>query len=873
MKRIFLLISLLCCLQTLLAQTTYNVSGTIKDTTGQEMIGANVWLLAGRDTMHTISNETGKFVFQQVPHSIFTIRVTVVGYQTWYREFSFNEAGTQIDLPLIRLSMKPSELKEVVVKGKMSPVVIKEDTIEYRADQYRLRENAVAEDLLKRLPGMQVDMDGNVQTMGKRVTKVRINGKDFMIDDIKTLTRLLPVDLIDKVQLIDDYGDMARATGRRSGEPMKILNIQTKSDLDRVYQGQALAGTGNDGRYNAALLANYFSEKQQLSISGNTNNITAQVGNTVASTGSVNYRGSYSKEFSLNMGAVAGRTTSEMESLSTVKTVTDAGTLSSINSSSNYSRADNYVFNMGGEYKPKEFDLYNFNLNYTGNKTTSNSLTSAIQSGLQRKDQITSSRNINDAPVLVAGLFGSHRLSGLGRTLSLGINVNSAKNDNLQDGVDSLRYYNTDNTLAKDSLLHQVLDKRNNNFVVNSQVSYVEPLDSINSLELKYALNYNKTNNLQETYWINPEGKSNRMDSLSNHYIYREVQHQLELNYRYAKKKWDMTLGMRFQPASLVSSMVGGLNRAVVKSNKLVPVFQLQYKLPKQAMMSLSYSGNVMFPGYQQLQPVPDLTNAQFPVIGNPNLRPAFAHALFFNYRNGGLNTVFLHVSANYTQDKVVTNVSLVTDSFNTVKQETRFLNANGDYNVRFIYGWSYRIADGKYNLFLDGNTTYNNNILYMDNVRKTGQNLVMNQSLRGNMLREWMELTGGVTYTYNRNVYVLQENNITNINTWNFNVNGKAYFLKTFAIAADFTKQLNSGFSGAVTANPTLINATFEKMFFKRKLTCRLQGYNLLDETSRLSQTITGNTIVENQNRLLGRYFMFSLQCDLRLFKGSHKQ
>jgi hypothetical protein len=869
MKRISLLICFFCCLHTVLAQSTYRVSGTIRDTTGQEMIGATVLLMMGRDTLHTVSNDAGRFTFQQVPRSTFTLRVSVLGYETWYREFSFKDAGTQIDLPLIKLTMKTNNLKEVIVKGRPSPIVVKEDTIEYRADQYRLRQNAVAEDLLKRLPGMQVDMEGNVQTMGKKITKVRINGKDFMIDDIKTLTRLLPVDLIDKIQLIDDYGDLARATGRKTGEPEKIINIQTKADLEKVYQAQALGGVGNDGRYNAAVLANYFSEKQQLSVNGNTNNITAQVGNTITSTGNINYRGNYSKEFSVNVGLIGGRTTSELESLSTVTTVTTDGTLYSINNSSNNSRNDNYNLNIGTEYKPSEGDMINFNLNYSGNKSVNSSMTSALQSGLQRKDQITTSSNINNTPVFLAGLFASHRFPGLGRIVSLGLYANTTKNDNLQDALDSLRYYNADSTVAKDSLLHQLLDKKNNNFASNGQLSYVEPLDSANSLELRYSVNYNRTDNIQETRWINQDGKIDLIDSLSNRYIYTMVQHQVELNFRRAKDKWDMTFGMRLQPSSLTSSMAGGANRAVVTSNKLVPVFRLQYKLPKQAMVSLSYAGNVIFPTYQQLQPVPDLTNAQFPVIGNPDLRPAFAHSVFFNYRNAGTNTLFVHLSANYTQDKVVTNVSLVKDSFNTVKQETRFLNTDGDYNFRFIYGWSYRIDDGKYNLFLDGNSSYNNNILYMDNVRKIGQNLMLTQSLRANMLQEWMELTGGVAYTYNRNVYVLQENNITNISTWNFNFNGKVYFLKTFSLGADLNKQLNSGFSGALSANPLLINGTLEKMFFKRKLTCRLQGFNLLDETSRLSQSITGNTVVENQNNLLGRYFMFTLQCDLRLFKG----
>lgn len=875
MKRTFLLISFVCSLQYALAQSSYTVAGMIKDTTGQGLTGANILLLAGRDTLHTTSNQDGRFSFSNVTQPVFTLRISLLGYETWYREFAFREAGALIDLPLVKMTMKANTLKEIVIKGRSSPVILKEDTIEYSADAYRLRANAAAEDLLKRLPGLQVDMEGNVTSMGKKITKIRINGKDFMVDDIKTLTRLLPVDLIDKIQLIDDYGDMARATGRKTGEPQQVLNIQTRADLEKVYQAQILGGAGNDGRYNAAVLGNYFSEKQQLSVNGNKNNISAQVGNTVSTTGNINYRGNYSKSFSMNIGAVAGSTIAETESLSTSETVTTDGTLFSDNNSYNNNRTDNYNINLGTEYKPKEGDMLNFNLNYAHSDILNNSVLLSKQSGLQLKDQSTYNKNAGTVPVFLAGMFGSHRFRKQGRTISLGLYVNSTSNSNIQDGIDSLRYYNADGTIAKDSILNQVLDKSNRDLTTNAQVSYVEPLDSsgINSLELKYSLNYNKTDYDQETRWTTADGKVNVIDSLSNSYTYTMMQHHMELNYRRATKKWDLTLGTRLQPASLTSLARETGVRAQVKNTRLVPVFRVQYKLPKSATLTLSYAGNVIFPNFQQMQPLPDLTNAQFPVIGNPDLKPAFAHSLFFNYRNAGVNTMFIHLSANYTQDKVVTNVSLVTDSFNTVKQETRFLNTDGDYNFRFIYGLSCRISDGRFNLFLDGNSSYNNNILYMDNVRKTGQNLVITQSLRGNMLRQWVELTAGAAYTFNRNVYVLQEDNkVTNISTWNLVMSGKVFLLKTFSLGMDVTKQLNSGYSGSLNANPLLINGTLENTFFRRKLTARLQGFNLLDETSRMSQSISGNTVTENRNRVLGRYFMFTLQCDLRMFQGEKK-
>jgi hypothetical protein len=852
----------------LCAQAAYTVSGIIKDSTGQEMPGANILLIAGKDTLHAASNEKGKFSFPKVGQPVFTLRITIMGYDTWYREFSYKEAGAVINLPSITLTMKTNRLNEIVVKGKVSSIIMKEDTVEYRADQYKLRPNAVVEDLLKRLPGMEVDQDGNITSLGKKITKIRINGKDFIVDDIKTLTRLLPVDIIDKLQLIDDYGDMARATGRKTGEPQHVINIQTKSDLSKIYQGNAIAGAGNDGRHNLALVTNYFSEQQQFSLIGNSNNIGSQVGKMTTSTGNINYRNNISKTFSMNAGLSAGHNMNSQLSSSNVQTITSEGSLFSANTSNHHSSGDNYNFGGGAEYKPDIYTLANFNLNITGNSFINNSIRSANQTGFQHKDQLTTNYMTNNAPSIGGSGFASHRFKGLGRIVSLNFSINNADNKSNQDSYDSLRYYNADNTVLKDSLLHQLLYNVNDNLNTTAQASYIEPLDSLSSLELKYVINTTKISNVLETQWVDPGGKKTLIDSLTNEYTYTTIQQQIELNFRHNRGNLDYTIGGRLQPSLLRSSIISG-QRAFKRSMPLVPVLSIQYRLPRKAMLILNYSGSVGLPGYQQLLPVTDLTNAQFPVIGNPDLRTSFTHSASFSYRSAGLNSLFLSLLGSYVKDNIVTNVVLVKDSFNTVKQETRFLNADGNYNVGFNYGWSKRFNDGKYNLHLNGNSSYNNNILFLDNVKKTAQKLVLSQTVRGSMLQQWLELTGSIGYTYNRNVYAMVQNNITNITTWSFSMNAKAYFLKTFGLFADVRKQLNTGYSGVGNTNPLMLNGTLEKTFFRDKLTCHLQGYNLLDEGANLSQYISGNTVTERRSQLAGRYFIFSLQCDLKLFKG----
>ena len=138
-------------------------------------------------------------------------------------------------------------LNQVTIVGAANPVTLKEDTVVYNAaSAYKVRENAPVEDLIKKLPGVDVDVNGNITTQGKQVTKVRINGKDFMGGDVQSATKNLPADIVENIQMIDDYGDQANLTGVKTGEPDKIMNITIRKDKNYGYSGQATAGDGED---------------------------------------------------------------------------------------------------------------------------------------------------------------------------------------------------------------------------------------------------------------------------------------------------------------------------------------------------------------------------------------------------------------------------------------------------------------------------------------------------------------------------------------------------------------------------------------------------------------------------------------------------
>jgi len=265
------------------AQTSRDVHGTVTDTTKQPLPGTNVTLTSDQhDSTTTIADVKGKFVFPSVKGTKITIVLSSIGYQSLKRHYTLDNTNTPADLGAIILLVQSNMLNQVNIVGVV-PITLKEDTVEYNASAYKVRENAPVEDLIKKLPGVDVDVNGNITTQGKQVTKVRVNGKDFMGGDVQSATKNLPADIVENIQMIDDYGDQAALTGVKTGEPDKIMNITIRKDKNYGYFGQATAGDGEDAlpasqgipnqnRYIGSLNAFNFNGDQQIAVLGSINN-------------------------------------------------------------------------------------------------------------------------------------------------------------------------------------------------------------------------------------------------------------------------------------------------------------------------------------------------------------------------------------------------------------------------------------------------------------------------------------------------------------------------------------------------------------------------------------------------------------------------
>ena len=259
-----------------------SIRGAVVDSlTRKPLPEASVSLLSARDSSLVtfgITDGRGQFVFPKVAEGQYRVLVTYVGYRGKIRRVGISSATPNPDVGTIDVVATSQTLGEVRVQGEAAPIAVKGDTLEFNADSFKTRPNAQVEDLLKKLPGVEVSRDGTVRAQGQDVRKVLVDGKPFFGNDPKMATRNLPADIIDKIQLFDQQSEQSQFSGVDDGEREKTINITTKKDKRKGTFGQQSigAGPGEDTGYSGRASVNRFNAGQQFSVLGMANNINQQ---------------------------------------------------------------------------------------------------------------------------------------------------------------------------------------------------------------------------------------------------------------------------------------------------------------------------------------------------------------------------------------------------------------------------------------------------------------------------------------------------------------------------------------------------------------------------------------------------------------------
>jgi len=274
--RYFFILFLILLIMPAYAQKGVDITGTvIEEGTNEPIEQATVRLLSVKDSSMiggVATSRNGSFMLKNIKNGSYLLHVSFVGFDPLYQPLRVTGKTNPVKLGKLALTDGAIQLGEAVVIGKAPEVTVRNDTMEYNADSYKTTEGSMLEDLLKKMPGVEVDSEGKITVNGKEIKKVLIDGKEFFSDDPKVASKNLPSKMIDKVQVLDKLSDMAKMTGFDDGEEETVINLTVKPGMKQGWFGNAFAGYGSEDRYEGNFMVNRFINNNQLTLMGGINN-------------------------------------------------------------------------------------------------------------------------------------------------------------------------------------------------------------------------------------------------------------------------------------------------------------------------------------------------------------------------------------------------------------------------------------------------------------------------------------------------------------------------------------------------------------------------------------------------------------------------
>jgi len=877
--RLCLLLFYLLFVQQVMAQekemTTYEVSGIIQDTTNIGVPGVTVKLVSANDTLKVSTDSEGIFFFDRVKAPVFTLTISHLGFTTSYRKYLFTDANKRLVLDPIVLKTDEQMLNEVKIKGKVG-IVYKKDTVEYRASDYKVREYANLAELLKKMEGVEVDKLGAVSHNGEAVVGAKFNGKRYFDGNISQAIKELPADIVDRVQIIDDYGEQAELTGIKTGQSVKMLNVVSRSDKAVGNLAELATEGGNDKRYGFLASGRQINGSRQLGIKAQFNQDQAGVATAESSalsgiSGGIIQRkaidfilsNQINKKSSFELGYKYDQNDNSNEKQSNSTEIFDQGIVNSLNSNRNAMLLNIHRLNGKITYKPDVANQLVLGLGYSHNGQSMTDLMSVDRSGListsqrQNRDQQSKADLYNLSSLFV------HKFKADNQILSIEVKYNNDNRDLTKDEINRLLYYDVASGFEKDSLLHLGTSNLNIQHTLYSKAMYTQPLSLGQKINFSILLNRKKYDNNKTTRAIDEAGYPLLIDSLSNAFDYNFTESQMAVTYSYEGERVSLSAGVNLIP-TLISGESATLVSNFSRTNmNLVPVFNFKYSFSRQAQMNLSYNAASIEPMFEQLQPVRDVTDLQNIVVGNPNLRTAFRHSLASSYNKYFTETgISLNVmmSAIVIRNKIVRNVLLIPDTLNAIKRETNFRNTNGDYSVNANYYLAKNFQDGLFALRYSGLAYYNRAPIFNNNIRSNSGDFKLNQKFEAQMnLLKWLEINQKISYSTNKTSFDFNNRNFRQ-NNLAFILSGNIYFSSTAALDFDAAKNYLSGIEANMTRNPLVINAGISQRVFNRKNgVLALKAYDILKQNNFLSRKIIDNGISDTKTNSLSRYLMIS--------------
>lgn len=888
-----------------------SLKGLISDTSSkQNLQNATISLLRNKDTVlykYTRSNEAGGFELKNLNAGKYIVMVSSPTYADYRDDITLEDASS-IDLGKIILTTKAHLLEDVVVRQRIAAIRMKGDTLEYKADSFKVREGANVEDMLRKLPGITVDKNGKITAQGEKVEKVLVDGEEFFGNDPTIATRNLDAAAIDKVQVFDKKSDQAAFTGIDDGTKTKTINLTLKDDKKKGIFGKMELGAGPDDKWNNSIMANAFKGKRKLSFYGimsstgttglDWDDINKYGDNSSITSGTTDDGGMYinmsGDEFSGSSyygegipkvwtGAVnyGNKFNNDKQNLNGSYRYNKLATEGNSSTTTQSILPDTLFFNnkiaSGSNIKERNtisgsFDWMidsSFSVKitangYKGNTTSINSVQSLALN--QNKDTVNTSAQ-NTSSYGTNQSFNSTALirkkfKKIGRTISLSIDQKYVENNS--DGY----LYSLNQFYEKTGLISQsdtTDQKKTNGGISNSltgKIAYTEPIIKNLTAEINYGLSNTKSESKLLSYDKDGSGKYNTLNNLySNDYSYNILTNSGGMMLRYNTKKYNFSAGgdvsnAHYDQKDLIKDSSFAYNYV-----NFFPRANATYKFNQNSRINFNYNGNTKQPTIQQVQPVANNNNPLNIAVGNPDLKQEFTHTFRMSYNSYQvLKQKGFYISGNFriTPDAIRTNT--YTDSLG--RSIYKYVNTDGNYNFGGWAGYNQKITKLDLNFGVNYSYNYANSVTYVNFLKNVNTNT--NQRFEFDFYKnkeKKFDIYLQFAFMYNTSVSSIRPDIKNNYWSMEHSLDGTVQLPGKFELHSSTTFNLRERTAVFTTNNNVILwDAYLAKKIFKGdKSQIRFTAHDILNQNKGFSRDIGSASITETTYQNISRYFLLS--------------
>jgi hypothetical protein len=887
------------------------VRGTLKDSASKQSLhDATVSVLGAKDSSlisFTLSSNSGFFEIKNVPLGDYIMLVSYQGFNTLRKSFSITDKTPVADLGAVLMAEDFKMLGEVIVKDEV-PIRVKGDTVVYNANSFKvLNPNGTAEDLLKKLPGVQVERDGTVKAQGETVPKIYVDGKEFFGSDPKMATKNLTADMIAEVEVYDDMSDQAKFNGVDDGSRTRVMNLKLKKDKKQGMFGRASGGYGTDDRYNGNLSANYFKGATKLSVvarTNNTNNIGftnndnlgifsagsaggSRGGNSSGITKNWNVGTNYSDLWGKNLELTGSYFFNHLNNYnnsrsSSIYTFPKDSVVNKIQSGISRNYNDNHRANLRLTYTIDSMNsvIYTPNWNLQNSESNRTDSSESFNTGKTDQSKVNDSRSIRenngDGTNWSNNITFRHKTSKKGRTFS--INLTNSVNNNERDGSTMSRIGNFRNGVkTRETVINQISRQKTESKNYNAGISYTEPMGRDKVLEFNYRYSKNENKSDRRVYDFDTlAGKYSRENiAQTNLFENSNESSRLGTNFRIVKKKYNYQLGIAAQRITLVSDNISKKQFVEQTYTNLFPTASFNYNFARSKALRFQYRGSTNQPSTSQLQETTDKNNALYWTRGNAALNQEYnnSFSLSYNFFNmTSFKNYFFRVGFSNTMNQIVNNIIsgpriYKEDTIDRGVQLTIPVNANGTYNFNGNANIGFPIKRMKGGNF---NTTTNvrigRDISFVDSIENISKNISLGETVHiSYTYKEKLDISVGAGIDYNAARYSLFDQNNNSYYTYTASGDISYIFPKDFIVSTDGDFIANSGLADGYNQHYFLWNASFSKQMLKNKRgELKLSVFDILKQNRNISRSFGSNYIQDVQNSVVQRFFMLSFTYNL---------